>query len=188
MKYGRGIAKINNTIGINATLSREYPPTPQRDADQNQDEADLRNDEDRAQFADDVHDDREQNQGQPAPGWSTDARQQYIAPRPKEPRRHDRYQKSVTVFFLPSPALHQLEQRSAEIRRPPRLLPLIQAGSRTARSLAQLEVTRLTFYAANALIRRAGTQPHSAERFSSSVVKHQRILDAPPTRSIVSST
>ena len=78
----------------------------ERDTDQNKYETELRKNKDRTIFADEVHENREQDNYRSDPGRTTDIGEQCPATHPKQPNGYDRYQEAMAILFLPDPALH----------------------------------------------------------------------------------
>src|ERR1700722_17566618 len=80
------------------------PAMRQRDSQQSDNEGQRRQNKNRAQLADGVHEHCHKDDDRAGPRRLSNACEEGITTPPQEPRRSDRYEKSVAIFLLGSPA------------------------------------------------------------------------------------
>ena len=137
---GQGDRKKQERDGQERDLQQRHAADREHDADEREDEAELRHQHQRAQLADDVQERRQQDDQRPDPRRLADICPQRVAPRPQQPCRDDGDQKSVAVFFLDGPAPQQLPEPAAKSDARPQGARRQQAGRDKSRPLALISL------------------------------------------------
>jgi hypothetical protein len=102
--------------GNERDLEQREPTKPQHDAEERNDESELREQKERAQFADRVHEHGDEHECKSGPGGPPEARDQRFTAHPEQPQRNGGDEEAVAVFVLRDPAPHQLRERAMERR------------------------------------------------------------------------